>query len=582
MENEKILVQNEDFLKKTYRAALLPCMLSILSSNINILVDGIVVGQKLGVDGLAALNLCMPIYLVLCVIGSFIVSGAAITASAAIGRDRQDEAQELYRLSIGLCLAASVIVTALGLLFLDGIAAFLAPDEVLRPMVKTYSGVTIAGSFVKIFLYVPFWFLRLDGRNRNVMISTIIMTVTNIVLDYLFLYPLNMGVMGAALASVLATALAVGMGFWHLCDKKSSFRFGIRLRASKEQFAAVRASGTPNALNNLVQTLRVLAVNSILASYGNNLYLAMFAAVNCVSEFSLCLVSGIPQAAMAMLGVYHGEHDTGSTGILMKLEWEFGRKYALVFGAVIVGGAGLIARLYGLDASLYLPMLFLALSVFPAIINSIFLNYYNVSGHNTWANAIITARVFLFAVAGLGVLRLLHLSPWAFPLIGDLATLLAWYLTACLFHKKHPQFSKYLLVDEELEKEKKTLDFSVGGTMEEICDASSRISEFCEENGMSMRQVMHLSLSMEELMTMIVTQNGKEHVNFDLRLFTLQGHRGIRMRYNGILYNPFGNQFKMENDEAYLGVNMIQNIAENVFYQRLFGMNLLQIQIKDN
>ncbi len=90
------LEQNEQFLKKAYGKALIPCMLSILSGNINILADGILVGQRLGTDALAAINFSLPVYLVLCIAGSFIVSGTAICAAEAIGNHQSGKAQELY------------------------------------------------------------------------------------------------------------------------------------------------------------------------------------------------------------------------------------------------------------------------------------------------------------------------------------------------------------------------------------------------------------------------------------------------------------------------------------------------------
>ena len=83
------LKQNEEFLRKAYRAAVIPCMLSILSGCINILADGILVGQKIGTKGLAAINLCVPVYLILCIIGSFFVSGGAICCSQESGNNQK-------------------------------------------------------------------------------------------------------------------------------------------------------------------------------------------------------------------------------------------------------------------------------------------------------------------------------------------------------------------------------------------------------------------------------------------------------------------------------------------------------------
>ena len=133
-------------------------------------------------------------------------------------------------------------------------------------------------------------------------------------------------------------------------------------------------------------------------------------------------------------------------------------------------------------------------------------------------------------------------------------------------------------MDDRLEQERKVLDFSVEGSVEAICDVCEKISGFCEEKGMSMKQVMRLSLSMEELMTMILKVNDEQGVVFDLRLFAIQDVKGIRVRYNGLEFNPFSDKSNLQDDE-YLGIRMIYDMAESVNYQRIFGMNMVQILI---
>lgn len=105
----KELFQSKDFLKKAYRGALIPCMLSILSGCANIIADGMIVGQLIGAVGLTAINLCMPVYLVLCILGSFFVSGAAISASNEIGQDNDEQAQKYYGIALTDCLVSSLV-----------------------------------------------------------------------------------------------------------------------------------------------------------------------------------------------------------------------------------------------------------------------------------------------------------------------------------------------------------------------------------------------------------------------------------------------------------------------------------------
>ena len=494
------LRQNEQFLKKAYNKALLPCILSVLSGNINILADGILVGQRLGTNALAAINFSLPVYLVLCIAGSFVVSGTTICASDAIGKNQTEKAQGLYRMSIFWCTAVSVIITIFGLLFLKPLSNLLCSDVDVMPLVMEYSGVTLAGALPKILIYIPFWFLRLDGRNGQVTLMMTIMGVGNVILDVLFLYAFDMGIFGAALASVLSTAAACVLGLVKLCDKKSGFKFGLCVKAAGIKFSEIAKAGSPSAANNLFQTLRVSAINALLLSYCGSETVAAFTAVNCICAFAESVTSGIPQAASAMLGIYSGEHDNESTRLLMKRQLKSGIPCAIIFSAVIILGANLVSLAYGLNIPLRFSFICLSLGIIPALINCVLSGFYNVSGHNVWANSIIFLRVFLMSCASLFALLYFGQSPWLFLFFGEILTLIFWFVATGITHKSK---SRFLLLDNTLERSGNVINFSVNGDAESICNASGKITDFCESNGMNLKQTMRISLAIEEMMTLI-------------------------------------------------------------------------------
>lgn len=588
------LEQNEQFLKKAYGKALLPCMLSILSGNINILADGILVGQRLGTDALAAINFSLPVYLILCIAGSFIVSGTAICAAEAIGNNQDSKAQELYKASIFWCVLLSVVITAAGLVGLKPLTQLLCAEQAVSPLVMEYAGVTLAGTLPKILIYIPFWYLRLDGRNRQVTWMMLVMGVGNILLDLLFLYTFDLGVLGAALASVVATAVSCLLGFVWLCDKKSSFPFGFCIACKDISFVRIAKAGSPSAMNNLFQTLRVMAVNTLLLWSGGSGLVASFTAVNCISAFAESVTLGVPQAASAMLGIYSGEHDNKSARMLMTRQIKSGAPYCLLFAAVILAGADFIAGAYGLAQSLRFAFFCLSLGMIPALCNGMLSGYYNVSGREMWANVIILLRVFLMPCASLLVLWQLSQNPWWFLFFGEILTLLVWFVATGIYHHFHRQCSRFLLMDNTLEERGRVINFSVRGQAEDICDASSKITVFCEENGMLPGQVMRVSLALEELMTMIAAVNPAGSVEFDLRVYSLEGVIGIRIRYSGKEFNPLrraqdhagpADDTVSESsdtaglDDMYLGIRMIEDMVETSLYQRTFGMNTIQIYI---
>lgn len=554
-------------------------MLAILGGTINILADGILVGQRLGTEALAAINLCLPIYLFLCVIGSFIVSGTAIQAARAMGRNEASESGSYYHAAVFASLGVGIAATTLGILFLSPITKALCADVALQEMVSAYTGITLIGAMPKILIYVPFWFLRLNGQNKAVTVMMAVMGIGNILLDILFMFVLDWGISGAAWASVIATVAACGIGMRRLCRKNSCFQLSGNGRLDLNGWLKAAKSGAPAALNNLFQAFRTLCVNFLLLQYGGVMAVAVFFALNCVSAFSLCVIDGIPQAASAMLGIYCGEHNPSNIKLLIRQQWKKGVRYTIIFSICALLGASLIQKAYGLPVVLFIPIACLSVSFLPALWNSILISYYNLLERSLLASLMVASRVLIFAVGGLWLLLKLSFSPWWFFACGEIITVLLWLILSGFIYRKNRSLSRYLLLDDVLEREGKVIDFSVEGTAEAICDASSRITEFCEKNAMAAKQIMRISLSIEEILTIIMQKNPDNLIYFDIRAFSLQGVVGIRIRYGGIVYNPMCQRVLEDDADFYMGISLIQKMSHEIIYQSVFGTNSLQILV---
>ena len=265
--------------------------------------------------------------------------------------------------------------------------------------------------------------------------------------------------------------------------------------------------------------------------------------------------------------------------------------YNLLFSGVILVGTDWIESAYGLTDSLGFAFLCMSFGMIPALCNCILAGYYNVSGYAMWANVIILLRVFVMPCASLFVLCRKSCNPWWFLFTGEVFTLLVWFAATGMYQHFHRHCFRFLLMDYTLEETGRVINFSVQGKEEAICDASSKITVFCEENGMLPGQVMRVSLAMEELMTLILAVNQAKGVEFDLRVYALEGVIGIRIRYSGREFNPFcsiedkgqkGDDVQGEEAELYdmyMGVHMIEDMVETTMYQRTFGMNTIQIYI---
>lgn len=583
MYREQTLKQNVDFLQSTFQKSVFPCMLSILSANINVFVDGILVGNRIGTNALAAINLSLPLYLLFCVVGSFFTSGTAINAARAIGNNDMKRSQEYYCTCVMSLFGVSVLITVLGLLLRNPLVAFLCNDGQIQPFVMQYIVITLIGTLPKILIYVPFWYLRLDGKNIQVTIMMAVMSIGNVFLDFLLIYVLDMGVFGAGLASVIATTVSCVLGFIWLFQKDSSFVFRPFLHRRMAEWKKIAAAGTPSSLNNLFSTIRILMINGILMQYGGGAMVAVFTAVNGIAGVGECITLGIPQAASVMLGVYSGEKDNGSCYFIVKLEWIAGCIYSGAFLIICLLFSGVIQNIYGLKEPLFIPLLWLALSIFPALFCNIISGYYNMAKKTLWANAIIFLRVILMTYVGIRLAVTFHWSIYSFLLFAEVATVVIWFVATGINHRSHREDTRYLLMDTSLERKGKTLNFSVSSDASDICNASERIMEFCEVNGMDLKKTMRVQLALEEVMMLITTVNdaeAKSDLTFDLRAYSLEGVTGIRIRYAGIDFNPFASE--AEDDDMYMGIAMIQKMVEATLYQKTFGVNTLQIILRED
>lgn len=585
-QNETGLQQNAAFIRAAYRKAVVTGMLAILSANINLFVDGILVAGRVGADALAAINLSLPVSWGLLVVGSFLAAGTEIPAARAIGMGDARRRDAFFRTGLNVTVLVSLAITAVALALRGPLVTFLGADGATREYVTQYVVITLIGALPRILVYIPFWYLRLDGRNADVIVMMVSMTGINIALDVLFVYGMDMGVFGAGLASVIATAVSCLYGMIRLLGRNSPYRWKPEILRSGKDWHTIASAGFPSAFNNLCATARLLAVNAMLMAHGGAGLVAVFTAINGLSGFADCVTLGVPAAGGAMLGVYSGERDNGSCRLLLREEWRVGCFSAGVFLVLCAALSGPIQRLYGLNESILAPILWLCLSVFPALLMNILSTYYNMAGMELWANALIFLRGFAMSVIGLHLMIAARFSVFAFLLFAELSTALIWWAATGIHHLRHPRDSRYLMSDLEYEKRGSVLNFSVSADVDEIVSASERISAFCAANGMSQRETMRLEMSMEEVMTLIrqVNADGNvEDLRFDLRAYSIKDVRGIRIGYSGIPFNPFNfaPASGSVEDDMYMGVRMIKKMVETVNYQRAFGVNTLQILLKE-
>lgn len=561
--------EDNRLLQNVYSKALFPNMAAILGGTINVFVDGILVGQKMGETGIAAVNQSLVVYLLLCTIGSLFAAGASAESSYAMGQRDVETGKEYFSLAMELSIVVGVVLCGAGVA-LSPVLARLLGSTSTTGLIETYIRITFFGGLFKVLLYIPYFYLRLEGKMRQSAFAMLTMTALNIALDYVFLFMLDLGIAGAAWASVLATAAACVMSFCFLFQKGGMFRFHLA-RISGERLKRIFTSGSPMAANNLFSAVRIAALNGIMNFVGGSSMVALFAITNNLNEFSICVQNGVPQTGSALLGVCHGEVDNAAVKKLLRLQVRTGLLFSAVFAAVAVVFHRQIGLLFGSRQEMGFAIGCWAAGLLPATCNNVMSYYYYAIRRAGMANLITVLRVCVVTIAMAWFLHGWGTGIWLFYPLAELATAAIWI--ACGIWSAKKQGKDLYFLDSF---EGSSLRFTVGCSAEQICSISAGVTDFCEEIGLNPQQSMTLSLALEELLIITAEKTMKNVGTMDVRVLQMPKGALLRIRSEGAPYNPL--EHASENLD-FMGVQMIMNMATRTEYQSTLGLNTLIVEI---
>ena len=209
---------------KLFRRMLLPTLLGTLAMSAMTVIDGIIVGQGVGSQGVASINIVAPIYLIMSGIGLMVGAGCSVVASIHLAQNKL----KVARLNVTQALLVSAFVVtliAIGVLvFPEQTARLLGASDTLMPHVLDYVVWIMPGFVFEMFSLIGLFIIRLDGAPRFAMWCNIIPAVLNAILDWVFVFPVGMGVKGAGVATSFCMFLGGMMALSYLVFKARSLR----------------------------------------------------------------------------------------------------------------------------------------------------------------------------------------------------------------------------------------------------------------------------------------------------------------------------------------------------------------------
>ena len=285
----------------------MPAIIARTATSLYNLVDSIYIGHGCGALALGALTVAKPFMDICAAFGSLVGVGASSLLAIYLGEKNYEKANRVLGNVIVLNVILSALVMAVGLIWLDPIlTAFGASEHTLR-YAHEYMEIILYGNILTHIYFGLNAMLRSAGHPRFSMTATIVAVSMNIVLDPIFIFGMDMGVRGAALATVLSQAVAVVWQVTKFFDRNELVRFHRGIwRLNREITGRALAIGLSPFLYNIAHCFVVIIINNQLKAFGGDLAIASYGVINRLTFVFAMMVMGLNQGMQPIAGYNYG------------------------------------------------------------------------------------------------------------------------------------------------------------------------------------------------------------------------------------------------------------------------------------
>lgn len=295
-----------------FRKLLVPTLLGTVSISAVTAIDGIFIGHGVGADGVAAVNIVVPVYQIMSGIGLMTGAGCSVVSTIHLSRQRTKVARLNITQAIVLTSLFTLLLYALAAVFPTHTARLLGASDTLMPQVLDYLQWIMPSFLFQMWSMIGLFIIRLDGSPRYAMWCNIIPAVLNAVLDWLFIFPLGMGVKGAAMATSICIILGGIMALAYLLFFANTLRL-VPLKVSrKSAMLALRnigyqcKIGSTSLFGELTLAILVYVGNLVFMHYLGDAGVGAFGIACYYTPFFFMMGNAIAQSAQPIISYNYG------------------------------------------------------------------------------------------------------------------------------------------------------------------------------------------------------------------------------------------------------------------------------------
>lgn len=380
--NHKLATQS---VAKSFFQYFIPTLFGMMLMSVNIVIDGIFVGNGVGSIALASVNIAVPVFSVIISIALLIGMGGGTLYSIAMGRGEHVKAQKTFTLSMVFITVITVIIAGVSYLNLESLARIFGANAETLPYTMDYMRVLFIFALIMSLETCLSIFIRNDGAPQLAMAGLVISAILNIGLNYWMIFILELEVKGAAYATIMATAAGLLTYTLHFFKKDSNLKF-VRLAWRWAEIKSISIIGFPSFLSEAGMGIFVMGYNLAMTYHIGTDGLAAFSVINYLHVFMFLAFIGMASTIQPMISYYYGAKQADSIKQTVKIAEGTGLVLGLIFLVIGFFGAKPLVAIFGIDSATVMTMaekglkLFFLGYLFMGI-NFIYMTYYQAIGN---------------------------------------------------------------------------------------------------------------------------------------------------------------------------------------------------------
>ena len=573
----------DKFTGPMFRRLLIPAIISSLGWALSDMADAVVVGQKLGTVGLAAISLILPIYMINCAIVHGLGIGGSTNFTKLASEGKIKEAKENYTSIMFVGLVLSVLTAVLGNVFIDPLLKVLGTvkeNGELFIKTKDYLRVLLSATPLFYFSNLFNYYLRNDNGEVIASVGSVTGNIVDIACNISFVLFFGLGTFGAALSTAIGQIVAIVIYCFGVFKKDNNLQLVKVTRENFNKALVCLKNGSATSIKYIYSVIFFLICNKALMYNPGEVGVAVFDLVQNTSYLIIYLYEGTSRAMQPIVSTYQGEHNVEGKRTIYVMGMYSGLLLGLVLILFILVYPNSMCLLFGISgteaqATAEYVLRLYVVGAFFAGLNIINANYYQSCEQEKAPFLIETLR---------GAAVLLPLT-FLFSLIENrtyfwLLFPLTEIITFVIFVILRKRF-----VVPELD-ENRIFQKTIQSNVEDITMFADQADEFCEKFDGTMKQQLVIRMTIEEISMAIVKHGlkGRDDGYLQITILALEdGLFEVHLRDNAITFNPFelvkDENIDLDSDFSAVGVDVIKKQSKYFFYRRYQGFNSMIIRL---